>query len=371
MPLLREENGTGRASDATGFHCKSTLNALFSHRVTASPLRIGVIGYGYWGPNLVRNFFGREGCTVTAVADLKAENLKKVRQNYPMIRTVDQASALIADPAVDAVAIATPVSSHFSLAKAALEAGKHVLVEKPLCHSVREAEELQSLAERQRLVLMVDHTYVYTGAVRKLKEIIDDGTLGKLTYFDSMRINLGLLQKDTSVLWDLAPHDLSILAYLLDRPPLSVQAIGYRHVAAEHDEIAHLHLQYEGNFHAHIHVSWLSPVKMRLVLLGGCKRMAVYDDVEPSEKIRIYDRGVDNEATDVTAFNPVYRSGDVLIPHLDRTEALAREAAHFVECVREGKPPLTGARSGIAVVRLLEAAELSLRQQGAVIPLTR
>ena len=333
-------------------------------------VRMGVVGYGYWGPNLVRVFNSLDTSTVTMVADQDASRLQSLTKILPSVAVTHEADELLTSPNVDAVAIATPVSSHFDLAKRALQAGKHVLVEKPMTATSPQAEELIALAAANGLVLMVDHTFIYTGAVRKINQLIRSGELGDFFYFDSERINLGILQHDVNVLWDLATHDISMLLHLFDEKPISLQALGHAHVSKQ-EEMAELNLQYASGFHAHIRVSWLSPVKMRLTMIGGSRRMIVYDDVEPSEKVRVYDKGVvlDLEDEEVTAMKPIYRAGDVFIPKLDRTEALSREASHFVDCVLTGKTPMTGGREGLAVVRILEAADRSLRAQGAVVPL--
>ncbi|MFH1671060.1 MAG: Gfo/Idh/MocA family oxidoreductase [Patescibacteria group bacterium] len=336
-----------------------------------TPLRVGIIGYGYWGPNLVRNFFSVDGSTVSMVADLEEENLNKVRSVYPTIRTTTNAKEVIEDPNTDAIAIATPVSSHYVLAKSAMNAGKHVFIEKPMTKTSAQAEELVELAKGKGLILMVDHTFVFTGAVRKMRELIESKELGDLYYFDSARINLGLLQQDINVIWDLAPHDLSILSYLVDENPDAVQAVGHKHVGNNQEELAFINISYPSGFHAHIRVSWLSPVKMRLMLIGGSKRMLVYDDVEPSEKVRVYDKGVnfDISGEEVTAFTPIYRAADVLIPKLDRAEALKTGAMHFLDCIKSGKEPVTGGREGLQVVKLLEAASESLASGGSFIAL--
>ncbi len=337
-----------------------------------SPLRLGVIGYGYWGPNLVRNFSLTEGAAVTVVSDRDEKRRKLVNQTYPAIKTCAEAADLIADPDVDAVAIATPVSTHFPFAKAALMAGKHVLVEKPMAETAAQCRELIDLAAKHKCTLMVGHTFLYTGAVRKMRELIDAKELGDLYYFDSARFNLGLLQHDVNVIWDLAPHDLSILLYLVDERPSKIQAVAHRHVGAKQEEIAALTLVYPSGFHANIRLSWISPLKIRMTLVVGSKKMIVFDDVEPSEKVRVYDKGVSmtgKTGQEVTAFNPIYRAGDVLIPALDRTEALRREAAHFVESIQTGKKPLTDGLNGLAVAALLEAAQKSVAADGAFIPL--
>lgn len=332
--------------------------------------RVGVIGFGYWGPNLVRNFFGHSRSTVSMVADLVDDNLKMAQKIYPAIPTTKSALELIESPRTDAVAIATPVASHFELAHAALLAGKHVLIEKPITQTSEQARELIALAKERDLILMVDHTFLYTGAVRKIRELIDEGELGDLYYFDTERINLGLLQKDVNVIWDLATHDLSILLYLIDERPNAVQAVGHRHYG-EVDEIASLSLNYPSGFHAHLRVSWLSPVKIRLTLLGGSKKMVVFDDLEPSEKLRIYDKGivVDLSDEDITTAKPIYRAGDVFIPKLDRTEALLVEAEHFLDCIQQGKTPISDGQAGLDVVRVLEAADRSLESSGQFVPL--
>ena len=333
-------------------------------------IKIGVIGFGYWGPNLVRNFSVLNNSTVTVISDQAVAVLKRIGKLYPYAQATADADELIEHDEVDAVVIATPVCSHFELAKKALLAGKHVLVEKPITTTSEEAEELIRLASEMGLVLMVDHTFIYTGAVRKIKELIQSGELGELYHFDSARINLGLLRRDSNVLWDLATHDLSILLYLIDEQPTGVQASGQRHIG-EQDEIAALNVTYESGFHAHIRVSWLSPVKMRLMMIGGARRMVVYDDIEPSEKIRVYDKGIalDVAGEEVTTAEPIYRAGDVFIPKLDRGEALHLEAEHFLQCILHGEVPLTGGAEGLAVVRILEAAEQSLKADGTVTPL--
>ena len=339
--------------------------------MSKQPVRIGVIGYGYWGPNLVRNFFAHKQSTVDMVADLDRAKLHKLEETYPTIRTTRDPVELIESPDIDAVVIATPVSTHYELAKSVLLARKHVLIEKPITKTTTEAEDLIKLAEEQQTVVLVDHTFLYTGAVRRMKEVIDRNELGELFYFDSERINLGLLQQDVDVLWDLATHDLSILFYLFDEKPINVQAIGYRHVNSAQDEMATLNLGYASGFHAHIRVSWLSPVKMRLTMIAGSRKMIVYDDVEPSEKVRIYDKGIGLEINDeeVTTFKPIYRAGDVFIPELDRTEALEVETQHFLDCIQLGTKPLSGAEEGLEVVRVLEAAQGSLSSGNQVMPL--
>ena len=297
-------------------------------------LNIGVIGYGYWGPNLVRNFHGADGACVSMVADSRPARRELALKNLPSAIVVEDAIELINSPDVDAVAIATPVASHFELSMAALKVGKHVFVEKPMTASTVEANELIAEAEARGLTLMVDHTFIYTGAVRKLKELVDSGELGELYYYDSARINLGLFQHDVNVLWDLAVHDLSILDYLIDKKPIAVSCTGMAHVPGQPENIAYMSLFFEDNLIAHINVNWLAPLKLRRTLLGGSKKMLLFNDLEPSEKIRIYDKGVDIVAGDDSAYDIMslnYRSGDMLAPKINNTEALSIEADHFVD----------------------------------------
>ena len=330
---------------------------------------VGVVGYGYWGPNLVRNFAGIAGARVVAVSDLNGERLAQAEARYPGIRTTRDFLELLRDPAVDAVAIATPISTHFSLALQALQAGKHVLVEKPLAPSSDEALRLIDEADRRRRVLMVDHTFLYTGAVRKIRELVETGRLGHLYYYDSVRVNLGLFHPDVNVLWDLAVHDLSIMDYVVPHRPCAVSVTGVASVG-QMASIAYLTCFFENNFIAHFHVNWLAPVKVRRTLLCGDRQMIVYDDLEPDEKIKIYDRGITVRDATEGGENPIYqsmvdyRSGDMWAPRVDRTEALQNEALHFVECIQTGARPMTDGESGLRIVRILEAAERSLAQGG-------
>jgi predicted dehydrogenase len=329
-------------------------------------MKIGVIGYGYWGPNLVRNFADLEGTEVTWCADARADRRALIKKRYPSMQVTAEPRDLFNDPGLDAIAIATPVSTHYELATQALERDKHVLVEKPMTRSVGEGERLLELADKRELVLMVDHTFVYTGAVRKMKEILDVGELGELYYFDSVRVNLGLFQSDIDVLWDLAPHDLAILTYLIRETPVFVSAVGAAHMRSRLPDVAYLTMHFANNFIAHVHVNWLSPVKIRQSLLGGSRRMMVYNDMEPSEKVRVYDRGV-RVTTEEGIHNVLvdYRTGDVWAPKLENREALAVECEHFAECVRFKKVPLTNATAGLTTVRLLEAADRSIATGGA------
>jgi predicted dehydrogenase len=335
-------------------------------------IRVGIIGYGYWGPNLVRNFAEAAGVSVHSVCDLQAARLPRAAARHPGVRTTTDAADLIADPAIDAIAIATPVSSHFDLAFRALEAGKHVMVEKPLAATSEQAARLVEMADRRGRVLMVDHTFAYTGAVRMIRDIVTRGDLGDLYYYDSVRVNLGLFQHDVSVIWDLAVHYLSILDYVLPNRPVSVSATGMSHVGGEPENIAYLTLFFPDHLIAHIHVNWLAPVKTRRTLIGGAKKMILYDDIEPSEKVKVYDRGIsvsDLTTEGVYKMLVSYRTGDMWAPRLDLTEALQLEVAHFIRCLEGTERPITGGDAGLRVVRVLEAATESMRQQGRPIAL--
>jgi predicted dehydrogenase len=334
-------------------------------------IRIGVIGYGYWGPNLVRNFSDLQTAKVTMVSDLRSDRLAQVERRYPGVGTTTDAGALIADTAIDAVVIATPVEYHFPLAMAALRAGKHVLVEKPLASSSEQAARLIDEAQRRRLVLMVDHTFVYTGAVQKIRELTQGGDLGDIYYYDSVRINLGLFQHDVNVLWDLAVHDLSIMDYVLQRTPTAVSATGLAHVPGRPENIAYMTIFFDGSLIGHVHVNWLAPVKIRRTLLGGSRRMVVFDDLETSEKVKVYDRGISVDPSPENVYQMLvgYRTGDMWAPKLAQVEALSAEAAHFTDCVANGTRPLTDGEAGLRIVRLLEAASASMAAQGQLVRL--
>jgi predicted dehydrogenase len=335
-------------------------------------LGVGVIGHGYWGPNLVRNFMEAPGSQVVAVSDKRADRLAPLRRRYPTIETPADHRDLLNDPRIDAIAIATPVSSHYELAMEALRAGKHVLVEKPLSASAGEAARLVEEAERRRRVLMVDHTFVYTGAVRKIRELTASGALGEIYYYDSVRVNLGLFQHDVNVIWDLAVHDLSIIDYVLPQRPQAVTATAISHFPGQPENMAYLTLFFDGTLLAHMHVNWLSPVKVRRTLIGGSRNMVVYDDLEPSEKVKLYDRGVSLNESPESLYTMLvsYRTGDMSAPQLDITEALRSEALEFIRCVQEGEKPITDGAAGLRVVRVLEAATRSLEQQGRQIELS-
>src|SRR5664280_136988 len=330
-------------------------------------LRIGVIGYGYWGPNVVRNFSTANGSEVTMVCDMSQQTLKKVNKAYPQISVTDNIDELIKSPDVDAIAIATPVFTHHDLAKKVLEAGKSVFIEKPFTYTVAEAEDLVELAAKKNLKLMVDHTFLYTGAVRKIRQLIDDGILGNLYYFDSSRVNLGLFQHDVNVVWDLAPHDISIMDYVIDEKPQAVVATGIGHFGRGLEDVAYLTFYYDHNIIAHINVNWLSPVKVRTTLVGGDKKMLVWNDLEADEKVKIYDRGVQVTNTE-GLYNLLvnYRSGDMWAPRLEQAEALRQELSYFVDCVTKDQTPFNDGQAGLRIVKILEDASESLSRHRAV-----
>ena len=332
-------------------------------------IRIGVIGYGYWGPNIVRNLRGLEGCRVAGVCDQNSKALTRVRQAHPDLAVTTQSSDLLTSPDIDAIAVVTPVCAHFDLAKAALENGKHVFMEKPFTSTTRQAEELIELAERKSLRIMVDHTFLFTGAVRKIRELIDEGVLGDLYYYDSTRVNLGLFQHDVSVVWDLAPHDLSIMSFLIPQEPEAVVATGQSHLNGLVD-VAFLTVYFPGNTIAHINVNWLSPVKVRTTLLGGEKKMLVWNDLEADEKIKIYDKGVQMASGQgLYELMVSYRSGDMWAPRVEQAEALKVELGYFIECVTKGQTPINDGVAGLRVIKLLEAADRSLAERGRAVQL--
>jgi predicted dehydrogenase len=330
-----------------------------------SNINIGVIGYGYWGPNIVRNFFGTSDCTVKMVADGRPERLAILAKSFPSIEGVKDADEVIGCKDIDAVIIATPVYTHFGLAKRVLLSGKHVLIEKPMTSSVEEADELINLALQKGLTLMADHTFLYTGAVQKMKELITAEVIGTPLYFDSSRINLGLFQPDINVLWDLAPHDISILTFLITEEPQSINATGISHTRNKIENLAYLTVNYNSSFMAHFTCSWSSPVKVRQTLIGGDKKMILYNDLEPSEKVRVYDTGYNHKSDeDRTHIMVDYRTGDVYIPKLSSREALAGVAEDFVQSVIQQKSPISNAILGRSVVRILEASQASIKQNG-------
>lgn len=328
-------------------------------------INCAIIGYGYWGPNLVRNFSSAANASVKLVADLRPERLNLVKKNYPMIEVTTDIDSIWGDAGIDAVIIATPVFTHFDLAKKALNSGKHVLLEKPMTDTVAHALELIELAQSKGKVLMVDHTFLYTSAVQKMKSLIDQGDIGKVKYFDSTRINLGLIQQDVNVLWDLAPHDISILDYLMPEKPRSVQATGVSHIHNGIENIAYLTVNYDSDFIAHFSCSWSSPVKIRTMLLGGDKKMVVFNDMEPTEKIKIYDTAhtvsSDEEKQRVLVD---YRVGDVYIPKLEIKEALGGMAKDFIDAIEKGTTPIASWKSGLNTIRILEASQVSIKEKG-------
>jgi predicted dehydrogenase len=329
-------------------------------------IRVGVIGYGYWGPNIVRNFMEVSGATVTGVSDLSADRLAQVHARYPSVITTTDASELINNPEIDAIIVVTPVSTHYELAIQALRAGKHVLVEKPLAATSEQALILVEESQRRNLILMVDHTFVYTGAVRKIRELVASNTLGDIYYYDSVRVNLGLFQSDVNVIWDLAVHDLSIMDYVLPIKPIAVSATGISHIPGKPENVAYMTLFFPNRQIAHLHVNWLAPVKVRRTLIGGSERMIVYDDLEPSEKVKVYDRGVTLFPHSEAAYELLvsYRSGDMRAPRLDVAEGLRTETLHFIDCIENNKRPETDGQGGLRIVRIVEAAEKSLRNRG-------
>jgi len=334
-------------------------------------IRVGVIGYGYWGPNLVRNFMETPGSVVAGVSDQRPERLALAQKRCPTAETTSDHRDLLANADIDAIAIATPVSSHFPLALEALEAGKHVLVEKPMTATSEQALRLIEEADRRNRVLMVDHTFVYTGAVRKIQELVAGGELGEVYYYDSVRVNLGLFQHDVDVLWDLAVHDLSIMDHVLPLRPFAVSATGVSHVEGQPEDVGYMTLFYGGSLISHIHVNWLSPVKVRRTLIGGGRKMIVYDDLEPSEKIKVFDKGITLTTDPERIYQMLigYRAGDMWAPQVDMAEALKTEALHFINCIEKGETPVTDGRAGYRVVQILEAATRSMRNLGQTVEL--
>jgi predicted dehydrogenase len=338
---------------------------------------VGVIGYGYWGPNLVRNFAETPGCRVVAVSDLDAQRLAKARLRYPTLETTADYRSMLQDSRIDAVVIATPVSTHFELGMQALRMGKHVLMEKPMTANVDQAQRLVEEAERRRLILAVDHTFVYTGAVRRSHDLVASGDLGDIYYYDAVRVNLGLFQHDVNVIWDLAVHDLSIMDYVLPAKPIAVSAVGMGHVAGEPENISYVTFHFDSSVIAHLHVNWLAPVKVRRTLIGGSRKMIVYDDLEPSEKIKVYDKGITVNGGESGSALPAngqrhamlvgYRTGDVWAPQLDISEALGIEARHFVECISNNTAPVADGHAGLRVVRMLDAATKSMAAAGRIV----
>jgi predicted dehydrogenase len=332
-------------------------------------LRFGVVGYGYWGPKVIRNLDLLEETKLVAICDKSAVLRRKAEKAYPGILVTEDANELMTSPDIDAIAVITPVWTHYELAKAALENGKHIFVEKPFTSNSAQAQELIALAAEKNLKIMVDHTFLFTAAVQKIKQLVDEGELGKLYYYDSTRVNLGLFQHDVNVIWDLAPHDLAIMDHLIAETPEAIVATGQSHVNG-HEDIAFITLYFPDKVIAHINVNWMSPVKVRTTLIGGEKKMLVWNDVEPDEKVKVYDKGV-NISSREGVYNLLvnYRSGDMWAPRIEQTEALTQELAYFVDCVVNDKTPVNDGNAGLRVVRMLEAASESLRQRGAIVHL--
>ncbi len=335
-------------------------------------MKVAVIGYGYWGPNLVRNFAWTEGVDVKYVCDLSQDRLDKVKGMFPSVEhTTTDLQQVLDDPEVEAIAISTPTSGHFPIAKRALDAGKHVLVEKPMTDNYKDGKILVDLAAEKGLTLMTDHTFIYTGAVRKIKELIDAGEIGDIYYFDSVRVNLGLFQSDVNVMWDLAPHDLSIMLYCLDKKPRAVSAHGMAHVKGQPVNTAYMTVYFEDTTIAHFNVNWLSPIKVRMTMIGGTKKMIVWDDNLNSEKIKVYDTGVHLNDKDEDIYKALisYRTGDMYSPQVANIEALKLECSHFVESIQNKTKPDTDGAFGLTIVAMLEAAQQSLDNDGKIVSL--
>lgn len=332
-------------------------------------MNFGVIGYGYWGPNVVRNLTTLDGSSVNCIADLSPGARHRAQKAYPAIPVISNTCELIESSDIDAVAVITPVWTHYELAKAALLHGKHVFVEKPFTSTTAQGEELIEIAAKKNLRIMVDHTFLFTGAVRKIRHLLQEGTLGKLFYYDSTRVNLGLFQHDINVLWDLAPHDFSIMDYLLEAKPEALVATGQKHLNG-HEDVAFMTLYFPEQVIGHINVNWLSPVKIRTTLIGGEKKMLVWNDLEADEKVKVYDRGVDIKSREgLYELLVSYRSGDMWAPQVEQVEALRQELMYFVECINSGRDPHNDGHAGLRVVRLLEAATKSLNQKGSLVTL--
>lgn len=335
-------------------------------------VRLAQVGCGYWGQNLLRNFWEAEEIELTTACDLFPEPLARTKKRYPGVNLTQSYAEVLADPQIDAVVLATPVSTHHKFARQALENGKHVLVEKPLCANSADALDLIELAERQNRTLMVDHTFLYTGAVRRMKQLIDSGEIGELLYYDSVRINLGLIQSDTNVLWDLGPHDFSIMDHLCGADPIGVAATGAAHFDSPFEDVGYVTVRFPSNLIAHFHLNWLAPVKVRMTLIGGSRKMIVYNDMEPSEKVKVYDRGVtvNHDPERRSRMLAGYRNGDMVAPQLDTNEALRLMAREFAQSILQGRAPLTDGYAGYRVVRLLEAAQKSTSLGGQEVPVT-
>ena len=344
-------------------------SALIVSELSDSTVKFGVIGYGYWGPNVVRNLDQLDGVTVVAVCDKSSAARKRLNKSHPQLNVTSEPAELMSSNNIDVIAVVTPVWTHYELAKTALEHGKHIFVEKPFTSNVAQAEELIELAARKNLKIMVDHTFLFTGAVRKIKQLLDEGALGRLLYYDSTRVNLGLFQHDVNVIWDLAPHDLSIMNHLIQEEPEAIVATGQTHLNG-HEDVAFMTVYFPNKIIAHLNVNWLSPVKVRTTLIGGEKKMLMWNDLEADEKIKLYDKGV-NITSQEGVYNLLvnYRSGDMWAPKIEQGEALHRELTYFVDCIRSDKTPINDGHAGLRVVRMLEAANESLRHRGTLVRL--
>jgi predicted dehydrogenase len=336
-----------------------------------SKIRVAIVGCGYWGQNLIRNFAELADVEVAAVCDFNLNALARMKRRYPAVELRQDYQEILSDPRIHAVVIATPVSTHYPFARRALQAGKHVLVEKPLATSSQQVIDLMDLAEQHNRSLMVDHTFIYTGAVRHMRAMIDAGEIGDLLYFDSVRISLGLVQSDINVIWDLAPHDFSIMDYLCAQDPVSISATGTKHLGCPFENIAFVTAHFDGTMIAHFHLNWLAPVKVRKTLVGGSKKMITYDDMEAVEKIRVYDKGISVNPDPACRERLLtgYRNGDVVAPNLDTSEALRLMASEFVDSIVQRRLPISDGYAGYRVVRLLEAAQQSMQLNGQPIEL--
>ncbi len=331
-------------------------------------INVGVIGYGYWGPNIVRNFTQIKETKVSCICDQSPDRINQAQESFPFINTSTNEDDIFSSDDIQAVAIVTPVSTHFELAKKALEHDKHVFVEKPFTANVAQAEELIALADQKGLKIMVDHTFIFTGAVQKIKEVIDNDDLGDLNYYDSTRVSLGLFQHDVNVIWDLAPHDFSIMDYVIKNKPIAIQAQGAAHFENGYENIAYITVYFENNLIGHINANWLSPVKVRTTLIGGQKKILVWDDLKPDEKIKIYDRGVHVESKEgIHKLLVEYRSGDMWSPRIEHQEALKKELEYFVHCIEQDERPINDGRAGLRVVQMLELTDQSLKNDGKLI----
>lgn len=330
-------------------------------------INLGVIGYGYWGPNIVRNFSSIENARVVSVCDLNGDALGKAKLTYPKIEVTSDYNEVMDSPRINAIAIITPVNTHYELTRKALQRGKHVFVEKPFTCTAEQAEELIELADRKNLKIMVDHTFLFTGSVKKIKEIVEDNVLGDLYYFDSMRVNLGLFQHDVNVIWDLAPHDISIMDHIIGETPRGIVATGISKFNGI-EYVAYITIYFSNNIIAHINVNWLSPVKVRTTLIGGKKKMLVWNDIVSDEKVKVYDKGVEiNSREGVYNLLVNYRSGDMWAPKIPQTEALKLEAEYFVDCIMDNKDPINDGKAGLRIVRMLQAANRSLKKRGEMV----